>query len=264
MTELFKFLKTKVFIINLLIVVVLLVALLGFTYRWLDKYTKHGETISVPDVRGLQPDKVKEFLSDKHLQFQIIDSMYDAKRPKGSVIDQDPIPDAKVKENRTIYLTINSNTPPHVKMPNLIDVSLRQAEAIMQTYGLKVGELIYKPDLAKNAVLEQLYRGNEIKPGVVISKGALIDLVLGDGIGTQDAPVPNLVGSTLIEALTVLKGSSLNKGAVVADATVRDSSIARVYKQVPEYSEGATINQGESIDLYITQSPEKYLKETGK
>ena len=186
MNNFFQFLKSKIFLINLLIALVLIASVFGFTYRWLDKYTKHGETISVPDLRGLSPEKVKDFLKDKHLRYEIVDSIYELKKRKGTVIEQDPLTDSKVKENRTIYLTVNAKMPPQVKMPNLMDVSYRQAEAILQTYGLKVGEVIYKPDLAKNAVLAQQYRGKEIKPETMIPKGAVIDLVLGDGLANDE------------------------------------------------------------------------------
>lgn len=257
MGELVKFLKSKVFFLNLIIAILLAASIIGFTYKWLDGYTKHGETISVPDLRGLLPEEAKEFLSRKHLNYAIIDSMFDLKKTKGIILDQDPAPNAKVKENRTIYLTVNSILPPQVKMPNLIDVSYRQAEAILQTYGLKVGELIYKPDLAKNAVIGQQANGVEIKPGTLINKGSVVDLILGDGLGNTKVTVPNLINLTLEEALFVLKASSLNVGSIVADETVKDSSLAKVYRQIPSFSDAtAALSQGESVDLFITQPPE--------
>ena len=43
------------------------------------------------------------------------------------LIDQDPEPNDKVKENRTVYITITKTVAPKIKMPNLIDVSYKQA-----------------------------------------------------------------------------------------------------------------------------------------
>src|ERR1700741_2634237 len=162
--DILSFLKTKVFLINLGIAVLMIALLLGFTNTILSSYTRHGESITVPNLKGQTPEQVQEFLKDKGLRFSIVDSVFDFKKAKGIVLDQDPQPDSKVKENRTIYLTVNAIMPPQVKMPNLVDVSYRQAEAILQTYGLKVGELIYKPDLAKNAVLGQQIGYRDIKP----------------------------------------------------------------------------------------------------
>ena len=136
--------------------------------NWLDSYTHHGESITVPDLRGLTETRLVHFIEDKHLRYKIVDSLYENGKAAGTVIEQDPAPDSKVKEDRTIYLTINASKPPKVKMPSLIDVSFRQAEAILHTYGLQVGKTIYKPDLARNAVLSQLYNGATITPGTEI------------------------------------------------------------------------------------------------
>ena len=250
--------KTRLFLINLAMAFAFIFILLTGIYLGLDSYTKHGETISVPDLRGMNPNQLNQFLVDKKLRFVVIDSsMYDPKKPKGNILDQDPAPNSKVKENRTIYLAINSRIPAEVKMPNLIDVSFRQAEAILETYGLQVGEQIYKPDLAKNAVLAQHYKGRPSAPGTAIPKGSEIDLVLGDGYGNTNVTIPNLIGQDLEEASFVIKASSLNLGEVFTDASVKNKNAAIVYKQDPPASEGNSINQGEPINLYISQSPEK-------
>jgi len=244
------FLKSKTFLYSVLSMVVLSGLSLFLLYNWLNNYTHHGESITVPDVRGLTEEKLVRFIEDKHLQYKIVDSLFEDGKEPGTVIEQDPKPDSKVKENRTIYLTVNSSRPPKVKMPNLVDVSYRQAEAILQTFGLRVGQTIYKPDLAKNAVLAQLYKGRAITAGSEIYKGSAIDLVLGDGLGNAEVPVPNLVSLTKGEALFVLKGSSLNIGTITFDPGVRNEETAKVYRQSPEAG-SANIKQGEAIDIFL-------------
>jgi len=219
--------------------------------NWMDNYTHHGESITVPDLRGLTEAKLSRFIEDKHLRYKIVDSLFENGKAPGTVIEQDPAPDSKVKEDRTIYLTVNSSKPPKVKMPNLIDVSYRQAEAILQTYGLEVGQTIYKPDLAKNAVLSQLYNGRAIAPGSEIYKGSTIDLILGDGLGNSIVNVPNLLGLTKSESLFVLRGSAINIGTITFDDGVKNQETAKVYKQSPEFGEGSTIKQGEAVDIWL-------------
>ncbi|HLG35366.1 MAG TPA: PASTA domain-containing protein [Bacteroidia bacterium] len=257
MKDVTAFFRSKLFLINLAIAAAVISAIFWFTYLWLDNYTKHGENISVPDLRGMKVKQVDSLVSNLHLQFAVVDSVYLPDYSRGTIVEQDPLPRANVKEHRTIYLTVNSGIPPKVQMPNLIDVSLRQAEAILQTYGLMVGEFSYRHDLAKNAVLEQKFRGRDIKPGTLISRGSIINLVLGDGIGAGKVEVPSLIGLTKSEALFVLKGSSLNAGAVIFDETVRDSANAIIYKQFPLPSDSATVNEGETIDIYLTHKTSK-------
>lgn len=257
MNDLPAFLRSKLFLLNLALAAVVIFAIFGFTYLWLDSYTKHGENISVPDLKGMKVNQVDSLVSGRHLQFAVVDSVFLPDFAPGTITEQDPLPNANVKENRTIYLTVNSGVPPKVQMPNLIDVSLRQAEAILQTYGLKVGEFSFRHDLAKNAVLEQKFRGRDIKPGTLINRGSIIDLALGDGIGSEKIAVPSLIGLTKSEALFVLKGSSLNPGAVIYDGTVKDSAAAIIYRQFPLPSDSSAVNEGETIDIYLTQSSVK-------
>lgn len=255
MSTFISFLKSRTFFINLLSALLVTVLLLAFVYKWLNGYTRHGETITVPDLRGQKVSGLKSFLEFKNLSYKIADSsIFDPNLPPGTVIEQDPKPNENVKDGRTIYITITRTMAPEIKMPDLIDVSYRQAEAILNSYGLKVGEIIYKPDLAKNAVLSMEINGYTIKPNDGISKGSTIDLVLGDGYGNTQVDVPDLYNFTLSEALFVLKGSALNVGRIEYDGTVLDTLKAKIYKQYPEAGDSSFISQGQIIDVYLTGS----------
>jgi beta-lactam-binding protein with PASTA domain len=220
--------------------------------RWLDSYTKHGETITVPDLRGMSIEQVQRHLTSKNLRFAVLDSLYDKNQKPASVLDQNPKPGSKVKENRTIYITVNAFNPPKFKMPNLVDKSLRQAMMEIESYGLKVGELKYVPDIAQNAVLKQLVNGKEIKPGELVAKGTAIDLILGDGLGNTQVEVPLLLNLTLSEAKFVLTASSLNLGAVIYAPNVKDTTAAVIYKQIPAPWQVKTINMGEAVDVFLS------------
>jgi beta-lactam-binding protein with PASTA domain len=244
------FLRSKAFLISIVLAIAFIAGSTMLLDNWLQSYTHHGESITVPDLRGMTEQRLVKFIEDKHLHYKVVDSLFLSGKAPGTVIEQDPAPDSKVKEDRTIYLTVNSSKPPKVKMPNLIDVSFRQAEAILQTYGLQVGQTIYKPDLAKNAVLAQQYKGRPIAPGVDVYKGSSIDLILGDGLGNSVVKVPSLVGMTQDEAMFVLRGSAINVGTITFDDGVRNKQTAKVYRQSPE-ANGGTIKQGEGVDIWL-------------
>ncbi len=218
-------------------------------------YTKHGESVSVPDLRGKTWSEATRLVESRNLNYKIADSSYDLKLSPLAVMDQNPRPNTKVKESRTIYLTVNSRRAPHVQMPDLKDASLKQATMILESYKLKVGKLIYKPDLAKNVVLDQLFKGKPIVAGTEIQKGASVDLILGDGLGDTEIEVPNLVGLSLREARFVLEGSSLALGAIVHDDFSKGDSLdAVVYQQRPDPNmpETRTVNIGEGVDVFVT------------
>jgi beta-lactam-binding protein with PASTA domain len=219
---------------------------------WLGSYTNHGETVTVPNVKGMKYAELKEYLENKNLDVKISDSsMFLLDKGPGVVIEQDPRPNEQVKEGRTIYVSITRTVPPQVKMPNLIDVSQRQGEAILFSYGLRLGSIIYKPDLAKGAILEMSCNGKLLNAGQPIAKGSRIDLVLGDGVGITDVAVPNLLNLSLEEAVFVLKGSALNVGEVFYPPGKLDSLNFFVVEQMPMPGDSVFIKQGESVSLRV-------------
>jgi beta-lactam-binding protein with PASTA domain len=250
MKALIQFLKSRFFWINISVIFIVIIMSIGLVYKWLDSYTDHGNSVSVPDLKGMNIQKVNDFLRTKNLSFKIADSsVYLLDQKPGTIVEQDPQPDEKVKQGRTIYLTITRSSAPMVKVPALKDVSLRQAEAILAASGLRMGEQIFKPDLAKNAVLSMMINGRDLKAGTDVPKGSAIDLIVGDGLGNTIVTVPSLIGLTYDEALFVLKGSSLNIGSLFFDGVIKDTLNAKIYDQNPA-PDNNTINQGKPL-IYI-------------
>jgi beta-lactam-binding protein with PASTA domain len=246
-----KFIKT--FSVHIIVILVTLLIIFTVVSLFLNSYTRHGESLSVPDIRGLKIEDAIHVLEQKKLRYIISDSLYFDDKPKLSILEQNPAPQSKVKEGRFVYITINSNKAPQVNLPNLLDVSLRQAEAMLASTGLKVGKFIYKPDIAKDVVLDVQYMGASLQFGVKIGKGTAVDLVLGDGLGGESIDMPDLTGLTLEEANNLIQSSSLTLGSVVYMGSISDSASAKVVRQNPPYTEGATINGGLPIDLFIRQ-----------
>lgn len=119
-------------------------------------------------------EEVKKILDSANLEWEIQDSIYVDSIPPLQVVKQFPEADEVVKLNRTIYLIVRSVEPPLVEMPNLIGYSFRNAAVVLRTMDLKVGDTLFRPDFAKNVVLEQRFNGEVINPGVRIKKEALL------------------------------------------------------------------------------------------
>ncbi|MBI5218398.1 MAG: PASTA domain-containing protein [Bacteroidia bacterium] len=175
------FLFSKQFLKHLLLSIIIGNVLFWGSLFFLSFYTRHGEAIPVPDVRGLTIEEAAKKLQEKSFLFEITDSVFLTDKKKGAIVEQNPPADFKVKKGRKIFLTINSFFPERVKMPNVVGVSLRQARAVLETYGLKIGRTRYVPDIAKDNVLEQKFKGKKITEGTTIEKGSAIDLILGKG-----------------------------------------------------------------------------------
>jgi eukaryotic-like serine/threonine-protein kinase len=199
------------------------------------------------------------------VRYQVIDSVYTSLVPRGCVAEQNPKPGFKVKKWRNIVLTINAHNPEVVAMPNLVDLPIRQAIAVIGSAGLQLGELRYRPDLSINVVIEQLYNGRRIAGGDSLQKGSTIDLVLGKGLSNQRTAVPDLIGLTLDPAREKLLTYALNLGTFIYDNTIkteRDSVKAFVYKQNPEYRDDASLQLGSAIYLWLTVDSAKLPSDT--
>lgn len=266
--SIFKFNSWKDLIIHLLIILgVGIVIVVIFFYVYLPFTTHHGETITVPDVRGVTLDELDEFLAIRNLRYEVTeDSGFSANMPPLAVLKQFPLPNSKVKENRKIYVSLNAENPPLVRMPKLVDGSVKNAQLVLKTYDLKLGEIEYVPDLALNYVLEQRINGREVLEGERIPKGSSIDLIVGDGLGNTSLESPDLIGLDTESAQFAIVGSGLKIGQItheeeavaVVEVEGADGSVSTMEKTVPPGSvykqnptAGKSMRLGQVVDLWI-------------
>lgn len=257
MYTLATYIRSKLFLKNLLYALLVIAAIISLVYVWMMSYTDHGETIEIPDLNGQTLKQATAKLEQLKLRVAIMDSVFDVDHKKGSILEQNPAKGAKVKENRTVYVTLNAFQAPQVTVPNLKDASLRQATAMLEVVGLTVGATLYRPDIAKNAILGYSYKGQNGKKGMQVPYGSKIDLIVGNGLTGEEIDMPCFWGMNMREAHNKLRELSLALGAEVYDKTVEDSTQAKVYKQTPSFVNGASINKGSSIDLYYTSDESK-------
>ncbi len=222
--------------------------LLLFFFGYLPWTTHHGETIAVPKVTGMTVDKVEDFLDERSLRFVVQDSTYDPEQPPLTILQQDPAPGARVKENRKIYLTVSMRTAPLVPMPKLLDLSLKTATITLQNLGMRLGEVTTVPDLQQNAVLKQLVNGREVKPGERVSKNSLINLVVGDGQGNNEFTLDNVVGQPYDEVKILLQGQGLQIGSVIYQSGGGEAGTVQRQRPVP----GSPVRTGQLVDLWVS------------
>ena len=182
-----RFLFSKLFLKHLLLAIGIFAVLVWITLQSLAWYTHHSDYLVVPDFRAQNLQSIKENSDFANYRFSVIDSLFDPDKPKGSVLTQDPYPGSKVKKDRTIYLTITSFVPEKTMMPDLKDLTLRQAQSMLESAGLKLGRLQYIRSFDEDAVQNQFFKGRVIKPGSSIDKGSVISLTVGMGAKADEA-----------------------------------------------------------------------------
>ncbi len=253
------FIWSKHFLKHLGLVFLVYFFIVGVTVFYLDAYTNHGDQIAVPNLLNRNVNSVKEELEALGLQYEVLDSIYEPGKPEGTILDQDPDPTitslVKVKEGRIIRLRVSKKTR-LVEMPSLVDKSQRFAKSILENRGLKY-RIQYKPSTeANDAVLEQLYKGRQVKEGTRIPIGATIVLIVGQNSAGEPAEIPDLFGLTIFEAKERLAQLGMFSLMPVCEEclTYEDSLAARIQTQVPEYIEGIMIPSGTAITVYATKN----------
>jgi eukaryotic-like serine/threonine-protein kinase len=160
---------------------VIAAALLVFwgIFMLLGVYTHHNDYIAVPDVSGLSYDEASIKLEQAGLRSAILDSVYNEKAKPYTIVEQNPKANDSVKEDRCIYLVINTGNKPKIKAPNLIDMSLTLAKAVLKNRGLTLGGVEYAYDpIGNNLVLDQIFQGRSLEEGTLIPKGSAIHLIV--------------------------------------------------------------------------------------
>lgn len=188
----------------LAVAVVAVVAL----YFWLDHYTRHGDSVEVPDVCGLYYLDADASLAESQMRSLVIDSMYIDTMSPGVVLDQVPRAGSSVKSGRTVYLTINALSPRKVTMPELKNLSYRQAEAIVKGLGLSAPQIIYWNSEYKDLVLNVMVDGRPVGAGDKLPVTARVVFSVGNGMY---APTRRL---TAADSLSV---DSLSVDSLVVD-----------------------------------------------
>lgn len=216
----------------------------------LDLYSRHGSHVTVPHVLDLKADAAIEKLDDEGLEAVITDSLYEDGKATGIILEQNPVGGAEVKSGRKVYLLISTGTPPMVEVPDLRDLSLREANALLETKGFKLGKQSHRP--GPGAVLDMSYKGKTLQPKTKLQKGSTIDVVVGTGMGEGLVPVPDLTGMTRKEVINILTSMNLGVGFEKFE-NVKDSTRAKVTRQYPQASDDPSINVGEVIDVWYGQ-----------
>jgi beta-lactam-binding protein with PASTA domain len=260
-----EFLKTRTFKLNALAALGITIFLIVFVVIFLRVYTNHGDSIVIPDLKGKSAEEASNLLEDMDLRFAIRDSVYSPDLAPGTVLDQFPKPGMKVKQHRMIFITLCALSQEIIPMPQLTDISFRQAENLIENAGLVAGTIRYEPSEFPNLVLEQRVNGRMVAKGEKVPKGSRVDLVVGsDGEG-QTTQLPSLIGLTLNDAKLKLEEDFLNIGTITYDESVtseEQKEQAVIWKQNPDPAVTTDMDRGGAIDIWLTIDPTKIQENT--
>ncbi|MEM9648037.1 MAG: PASTA domain-containing protein [Bacteroidota bacterium] len=182
MKHFLNFLRSRVFLIQLGLALVVVILFCFLALKWLKSSTNHGEFVEVPDFSKMSVMEMRKAVEDAGLRYQVLDSSnYNPEYPRFSILEQDPPAGNKVKSNRKIYFTVNPSGYKKVTVPDIIQVTQRNARTMLNAVGLDVQRVTYIDELGRDMVYRMRHKGKYIKPGDKLPKTSKIELVCGNG-----------------------------------------------------------------------------------
>ena len=181
--EFFSFKTNKFFWVNMIAMIVVVVVMIFGVLKWLDIHTHHGETVADPGVKAMTVDEAAKMFRNHGLVYVISDTKYVKDKAAGIILELKPGAGEKVKEGRTVYLTVNTLDVPLRAIPDVADnSSLRQAQAKLLNAGFKLNQ-VQLVNGEKDWVYGVKYQGRQLAAGEKIPVGSSLTLMVGNGSG---------------------------------------------------------------------------------
>ena len=228
-----------------------------FTFKvWLSAYTNHNEEIEIPDLSAMNINQAMKTLDSLELSYEIDSVKFDSTKMPLAVLDFYPGKGFKVKEGRRIFIKSNPKGWRPTSLPDIIGKSKRLAFTQLKLAGLEVGDTIYEPDIAKDAVLRVMFQGKQISKDTELPRFTKVDLVLGKGL-EYGVDMSNLIGMTLEQGRSSVMANRFEVGRLNVEGPVSDSSLLRIFYQYP--LPGDNYDQGLPVDLWLSEKDPREL-----
>ncbi len=252
------FLSSRVFLIDFGKMLLIVGGLLFMIFWMMKCYSRHGDAVKVGDYVGKNVKEVIRNAESNGFEIVVTDSLYKEGFAADLVVEQNPFPNAKVKEGRTIYLKITKAAGDLVALP---DIAGRDEIGFytenLKMLGVKVGtvDTILDADLADGTIKAVFVRGrdvtNELQFGTVkVPQGSAVDFAISRPVSDK-AAIPDFDGMTADQYDFLLGSVGLKLGTVYADPSVTNQNLAKVYRTVPAALD--TVKKGTAIDIYVRE-----------
>ncbi len=131
-----EFFENHPLIKHLLYMLAVSVVIVFLGFMLIKMVARQGKEYELPDFRGVALAQLEDD-NPLSLKYVIIDSVYDADKEGGIVIQQDPLPGTMVKTHRKVYVTVTTFAPADVVLPELSNMTVRSAVSALEAAVLR-------------------------------------------------------------------------------------------------------------------------------
>ena len=204
------------------------------------------DKVRVPELSQLPMAKAKKRLDLRRLRLSVRDSLFQETIPAGYIVDQAPAAGHQIKQGRRIFVDV-SRGPRLYSVPNVKQISLREARLQLQSAQLQLGAVRYESSstIPQGAIVEQI-PGD----GIMLKRNGRVDLFLSSGGPNAQKRVPRVVGLPIEVVEDTLKKYEMRVGRIVEQIdNLKPAGV--ILEQTPAADTRATRNT--RIDLVITE-----------
>ncbi len=219
-------------------------------------YTRQSSAIAVPAVARMDVREAEARLTEAGLKVERLTRRFDPSRPRGQVIEQEPLAGQPVKPGRLVVITVNEGAQPRIRVPDLVGSSMREARTRLASLGLPIRE--ERPDSIpspyRNTITQQAPTA-----GAEVSPGTGVVLFYSTGPSDQMEFVPDVTGQTVAQARATLLQSRL-RALVVTEGRTGNVDGLPVMRQ--SRAPGTRVRGGFEVRLYLTADTTSVLAPT--
>ena len=184
--------------------------ILLFEMVFMPIYVRKGDGRYMVNVKGKTLQHAEKVLDSEGYNSLVSDTLFSAAYEFGTIVDQYPAPNTRVKEGRTVRLKI-AHPEKMVSIPDLIGRSLRSAKLILNQDGLEIDTVYkeYNSDVPSGNVTWQYPKGGDL-----LNKGMGLHLTISLGVPPNFHQVPNLFGLSKKKAVVDLEKAGFRLGKI--------------------------------------------------
>ena len=231
-------------------VLVFMIAVFVFLWNyWLSDIFSAAERVDLPSFVGEDYESVVNDSSYRGLYKFTVTYSIDPTVPEGRIISQDPEAGRSlmiVPEGISVTLTVSTGVR-EASVPNVVNKSYQEAVVELQNSGFKVE----RREAADDSVTAEYVISTDPAPGESLAEGSTVFVTVSTGPSVQTMTMPNLVGRTEDEAISLINSSNL----VYADSTYIESDQEKgtvIRQSIAAYEE---VEERTRIYIWVSTGP---------
>ena len=210
----------------------------------------NGKLVDVPSLVGKNYNEISMYTD---FQVKIDQEVYDDTYPAGQIVEQKPLAGERMEKDKIIYVNVSlGKLPQAVKMPNVVDWELSQAERALNNLGLKLQiqvEYENHDEIAKDSVIR-----TEPLAETELTANQEVTLFVSLGVAFKTGSMPDVIGEDKDSAIKILKAQELDLQIIeepVYDASADEGEVVRTDPEARD-----ELTTGQKVTLYISQGPQ--------